>query len=469
MNGEVKSAQVEKSVCVFQKLISDYLKLKKLEDASVKCPEIKFRSNVDYNKDVETTIQKEQKAIDELRDAFKAEKDLTKKNKISAKIEAKESYVNDLKGGFSMSADEIDVSSFSFFKTNAIDPELRGIKAYLNDKQESYEPLSKDEFQKMYKGEKAFDELKSDEIKELMKKENAARKAKFTEEQQTIKHQEFKDLINSLGIIPLENKSKFLAKLINETIERTSLWKIKVFNSVFTHPNYEKSTDKKQYLLKYVPLMDQIIAGYNGKNRDVFLKKYLDNKRISHNEMEALENGTSECAQEIISDYNSIIKFIAYYDKHEKRDAEKEAYAKTIEQISQIKAKKWTTSMDVIQYYSDIVAQYNEIDSKFGSAFISEIQKTVPIRFGTKTRSLISGNEEAKAESIDVDNGLTSADKDIYNREIYAKAGKIYTHVNDEKNDRIAYGIRMLSQIMREIELISARHKSDNFTITIKF
>ena len=96
----------------------------------------------------------------------------------------------------------------------------------------------------------------------------------------------------------------------------------------------------------------------------------------------------------------------------------------------------------------------------------------IPIRFGNLFKDLTKNKELKKDKELvyqDELNNIISVDDVFYNKSIYAKIGESCYAVEDKanKNAKVAYGLRIIAEVIRQIELIDVTHKTDNYTITI--
>ena len=247
------------------RIIVDDLKLKKIQNKNVSCPNFKLVDSKTYDdkrsKQYKSDCNELSKLKSELSQIPLENED--ERSKIMNKIRNTENKIDFIKTHKQLSCDEIDVTSFEFNSPEYIDPLVIGIKKCLED-------IDKITVNIPTKKQNKQDKQDSQETQESQDKQEPSRR----ELNKKAKQQAFKKLVNSLGINPIENRFKLLYKTINELVNNKDLWLIKFFNRCFSHPEFENSKNQlKQYLTRIPYKFIEIIETYNGKNESTIYSK----------------------------------------------------------------------------------------------------------------------------------------------------------------------------------------------------
>jgi hypothetical protein len=257
-----------------------------------------------------------------------------------------------------------------------------------------------------------------------------------------------------------------------------------MFNRIFTHPVYSGSESGKeiqQYLTRPQIYMNDIIFNFNGKNKQSFIDKYIKANKVD----------TVEPSAEHAKAIKSIGSFIDYFNEHKATKDQLEEYKtlvgkyealiKTVSKAHEVK------DCDVVDYYVNFIKSFNSSfpECNFGTILMQRVEKMVPIRFGNAIRTLAgltaqaeeSDKEEQSEEQPSEESkkmspkdkalkAILSVDDIFYNKNMYNKIGKTVIFA-ENKAETIAYGLRIMAEIHRELQLIAARHNTDNFTVTV--
>ena len=434
------------------RIIVDDLKLKKIQNSNVSCPNFKLVDSKSFDEKRSSQYKSdcvELKAMKEELNKLPIDSE-EERNKLQNKIDNLESKINFIKNHKQLSVDEIDISTFEFNSPECLDPLVIGITKCLED----------------------IDSIKVDvKSKQEESKRELNKKAK---------QQAFKRLVNSLGINPIENRFRILHKTIVDLAKNRDLWLIKFFNKSFTHPEFENSKNQlKQYLTRVPHMFEFMIEKYDGKNEEGIYNAFLKQQSINMKAHEYIQ----KCEDEKDVDSKSYLKlksmmnFMDYYKKHQMFMKEKAKFIQVVKAYDNVLTTcvdKQVKEEEIIQFYLDVINSFRGIDKDFdyGIAFASEINSMIPIRFGNLFKDLTKNKELKKDKELvyqDELNNIISVDDVFYNKSIYAKIGESCYAVEDKanKNAKVAYGLRIIAEVIRQIELIDVTHKSDNYTITI--
>lgn len=446
------------------RLLVDDLQIQKQDNQRVILPSFDIVSSTRYNSMVESAITGGYKAIEDLNASIQTASG-EEQDKLKTKLANKKAKIESIKVSRQLSDDVIDIRNFSFVKARSVDPMLKGLIDYV-DEAINAKPEA---VAKTPKANKA--ELK-------------AAKAEASNKCKQAKSKLFKDIVNSVGIVPIENRKRVFINAINKVVSDSDFWYIKMFNRIFTHPVYSGSESGKeiqQYLTRPQIYMNDIIFNFNGKNKQTFIDKYIKANKVDANEPSA------EHAKAI----KSIGSFIDYFNEHKASKAQLEEYKtlvgkyealiKTVSKAHEVK------DCDVVDYYVNFIKSFNSSfpECNFGTILMQRVEKMVPIRFGNAIRTLAgltaqaeeSDKEEQSEEQPSEESkkmspkdkalkAILSVDDIFYNKNMYNKIGKTVIFA-ENKAETIAYGLRIMAEIHRELQLIAARHNTDNFTVTV--
>ena len=478
------------------RIIVDNLEVQKCNSQNYRCPSFTIVSSDKYRKDVENAIEREYAAIEQLNSQMKSASQ-DEKIILEQKVKAKSAKVDVIKQSGVLNDDVIDVKSFDFVQARTIDPMLKGLVAYVKENNDI-------KIEASYKKDTPADEIKK-------------AKADAIAETKREKAKQFKQLVRSLGIDPIENRKDVFVRSVNKIVKDEEFWSIKLFNQIFDHPEFESVSDKKikHYLTRAPINMNTIIFEYNGSNADSFVEKYCKSYRIDLAEAkkyiagdrskELIKSITEEHCKNIMG----ISTFVEYFAKHKATKEQIAAYKTCVGQYRSLvnsAVKKHTEVSDdnVVDYYIKLIEEFStkinvpckaseESTTDFGLVLMNKVDKMIPIRFGNAIRVLAHKTdarkkddetaeldvievEEAKSEEAPKDKmasvyesakkAITSVDDIFFNKTMYFKIGKSVVFAED-RNERIAYGMRIIAEIQRQIDLICATHLTDNFNITI--
>ena len=478
------------------RIIVDNLEVQKCNSQNYRCPSFTIVSSDKYRKDVENAIEKEYASIEQLNSQMKSATP-DEKIAIEQKVKAKTAKVDYIKQSGVLNDDVIDVKSFDFVQARTIDPMLKGLIAYIKENND-------------IKTEPSF---KKDAPVEEIKKAKADAIAETKRE----KAKQFKQLVRSLGIDPIENRKDVFVRSVNKIVKDEEFWSIKLFNQIFDHPEFESASDKKikHYLTRAPINMNSIIFEFNGSNGDSFVEKYCKSYRIDLAEAKKYIAGdrSKELIRSIGEDHckniMGISTFVEYFAKHKATKEQIAAYKSCVNQYkslvnSIVKKHTEVTDDNVVDYYVKLIEEFSskinvptkseeESATDFGLVLMNKVDKMIPIRFGNAIRVLTHKTdakkkdeegaeldvievEESKTEEAPKDKmtsayesakkAITSVDDIFFNKTMYFKIGKSVVFAED-RNERIAYGMRIIAEIQRQIDLICATHATDNFNITI--
>lgn len=485
------------------KFVSDHLKFSKIIDESTPLPKFTFISKSNCDKKYNESFKKINENIKSYKSQLREITDYEERRGLEKKIETENNKLRQLRQT-GLTEDVIDISRFNFINDliqNAsiskpeeiidkiYDPELRG---YLDIA-----------FKTQFKSDKDTKECKS--LNEVINRVNF------------IKH--------------AENKEVIFAKKMCEILNDVNKFKIKFFNLVFEHPKSEKDRviyllkvykymdkilewfikeeDKKKI---YKSILSKEIEEY--KNVEEYKSKFsFDNWNDIIPEWIVelkLEENQKEIKNKLKTIHNTLRNSMIFYEFLSKYDLEnlKENYSTYKDLIKKymklnteiqtyFSENKDLTVLQIISKYVYILRKLRQLDSrpntvtnsktnaekenqnKFDNQFAKELNDVIPFKFAksvkTKIRNCVNNDIEPEFEDEKAENYFSEADfesiytsnKDIYNKELYAKFGTI-CGLKLPKHFRVAIGLRCVSELFREVNMLIMKHNNkQNFTIHI--
>lgn len=465
------------------KLISDYLKLNKLQDENTLQPKFVFISKTKSD-------QKHVNKINELQQNIKNLKlEIASSDNIEERVQTREKYEKELNELKKMeigidSNDIIDISKFNF----------------INDLIE---------YGLTMKPEIMIDNIYDAELRGFLE---IAQKTEFKTKDN---FDPFKKCIENLGFNAFENKQNIFKNNINKMIEDTDKFKIKVFNYTFEHP---KNNNKPCCLMKMPHKMVYILSSYVEKiDKHIIFDKILEKETETlqeYKKMFTFESVTNDlwikelsCSKEIKDKLKlinkrmrSVISFINILEIHDYENIKTNLpkfieTIKSIQELQNYKIKE-NTIESIVKGYIKILTKLNEIDkrpnkivkegveidnfNKLNYTFIKELNSISPFKLSNDTKKRINYCVLNKIEPSFVEkktkenefmvsdfSSLESSEKDLFNKDLYAKIGTI-VDLKLPKHFRIAIGLKCVSETFKRLESLIALHKyKDSFTITI--
>lgn len=469
------------------KFINDNLKFNNLTKDEQNYPNVIFISKTNRDKKLDKKNNDiNQKILDLNNQKYEAQT-YKEQRSIEQKIEKEKNKLNQLdKCGFE-GEDIIKIEEFQFIKDFINEAKSTNIENIINN---VYDP-------------------------ELRGYLDVAIKTKFDNKTNALKK-----LVEKTNNVVDDRTSIFKDKMI-EILSDENKIKIKIFNFIFDHPTQiVNGKEQKTYLLKSCEYMDNILKyfkeGYTKTKIYNWLLKQEQNKHkdivefVSNFDLDSLsekeipdwiktfdnnKENSVEIKRQLKLVFNILKKNIGFYNLLEKHDKNNiiEHYEEYIGICDKIKKLK----TEVIKYFKtnnnvtieQVVKQYiiilkelksikNESDSmKFDVIFAKELKSQIPFKISKRFKEKIEYWVDNEFEfDLEVENeknfnkedfeSITTANKDIYNKELYAKFGYI-TGLELPKHIRIAIGLRCVSEIFKKIQELMLKHNKHNFKIYI--
>ena len=468
------------------KFVSDTLKFNSLTDGEQNYPKVTFVSKTTRDKKSDKKINEINQKILELNNQKTEAQNYKEEQLIEQKIKKEKNKLNQLNRYGFEGENIIEVDKFKFLKdfvnevkttnidnvvNNIYDPELRGYLDIAN---------------------KTKFENKSDALKRIVDKTNNV----------------------------VQDRTEIFKEKMMEILSDENKFKIKIFNAVFEHPVQMKNDkEQKVYLLKSCEYMDEILKYYKeGYNKNKIYSYILKKEQLKHKEIQEyasnydlevlfekeipdwiknFDNNKENSVQikrQLKNVFNILKKNISFYNFLERYNKENivEQYSKYTEISSKIKNLRSTvlaffeenediTIKEVIKQYIHILKELRSIENettKFDEVFAKEFKTTIPFKISKKLKNKIEYWVKSEIEfdpEIENENNFGEADfesivtpnKDIYNKELYAKFGYI-VGLNLPKHVRIAIGLRCVSEIFKNIQELLLKHNNKhNFTVYI--
>lgn len=478
------------------KFISDNLKFKNLLNEENNYPKISFVSKNNRDKKTDEKIEAINQNIIQLNNK-KTETELYKEvQKINVQIEKEKSKLSQLnKFGFE-GENVIEIDKFDFIKEFIQEARSTNIENVINN---------------IYDGE-------------LRGYLDIANKTKFNNGSNALKL-----IVDKRGTV-IEDRTAIFKNKMMDVLNDDNKFKIKVFNLVFEQPTYDPNNEKSQkvYLLKSCEYMDEILKYYKEgypKNKiyNYILKRQTkDHKEISdyasNYNLETLfekelpdwiKNFNTDTEimmktkQQLKQTYFILKKSMTFYNLLEKYNKQNivdhyDEYVQMCDKIGNLKTEvenyfkenSETTIVQVLGQYIYILKTLKTIDTrpdkkdgkinhlKFNVSFTKELKSLIPFKISKSIKDKIEYwiNSDVEFDS-EVENKnnfteddlktITTPNKDIYNKELYAKFGFV-AGLNLPKHIRIAVGLRCVSEIFKNIQTLMLKHNNKhNFTIYI--
>lgn len=328
-----------------------------------------------------------------------------------------------------------------------------------------------------------------------------------------------------------ENKEVIFAKKMCEILNDVNKFKIKFFNLVFEHPKNEKDRviyllKVYKYMDKILEWFikeedkKKIYKSILSKEMEEFknLKEYKSKFSFDNwNEIIPkwiveleLEENQKEIKNKLKAIHNTLRNSMIFYEFLSKYDFDNlkenySTYKELIEKYMELNTEIQTyfsknkdlTVLQIISKYIYILRKLRQLDSrpnkvtnsktnaekdnqnKFDNQFTKELNDVIPFKFTksvkTKIRDCVNDDIEPEFEDENAKNYFSEADfesiytsnKDIYNKELYAKFGTI-CGLKLPKHFRVAIGLRCVSELFREVNMLIMKHNNkQNFTIHI--
>ena len=478
------------------KFISDNLKFKNLLNEENNYPKISFVSKNNRDKKTDEKIEAINQNIIQLNNK-KTETELYKEvQKINVQIEKEKSKLSQLnKFGFE-GENVIEIDKFDFIKEFIQEARSTNIENVINN---------------IYDGE-------------LRGYLDIANKTKFNNGSNALKL-----IVDKRGTV-IEDRTAIFKNKMMDVLNDDNKFKIKVFNLVFEQPTYDPNNEKSQkvYLLKSCEYMDEILKYYKEgypKNKiyNYILKRQTkDHKEISdytsNYDLETLfekelpdwiKNFNTDTEimvktkQQLKQTYFILKKSMTFYNLLEKYNKQNivdhyDEYVQMCDKIKELKTEvenyfkenSEATIDQVLGQYIHILKTLKTIDTrpdkkdgkinhlKFNVSFTKELKSLIPFKISKSIKDKIEYwiNSDVEFDS-EVENKnnfteddlktITTPNKDIYNKELYAKFGFV-AGLNLPKHIRIAVGLRCVSEIFKNIQTLMLKHNNKhNFTIYI--
>lgn len=478
------------------KFINDSLKFNNLLNEENNYPKISFVSKNNRDKKTDEKIEAINQNIIKLNNQKLETESYKEVQKINTQIEKEKSKLSQLnKFGFE-GENVIEINKFNFIKEFIREARSTNIENVINN---------------IYDGE-------------LRGYLDIANKTKFNSESNVLK-----SIVDKTTTVIEDRTTIFKNKMMELLIDENK-FKIKIFNLVFEQPTYNPNDEKSQkiYLLKSCEYMDEILKYYkegHSKNKiyNYILKKQIkEHKEISdYASNYDLETLFEKELPEWIKDFNTetevmmktkqqlkqtyliLKKNMTFYNLLEKYNKQNivEHYDKYIELCNKIKNLKLEvidhfkenseiTILQVLEQYIYILKTLKNIDTrpdkkdgkinqlKFNVSFTKELKSLIPFKISKsikdKINYWINSDIEFDPEVENKNNfteddlkTITTPNKDIYNKELYAKFGFV-AGLNLPKHIRIAVGLRCVNEIFKNIQTLMLKHNNKhNFTIYI--
>lgn len=471
------------------KFINDTLKFNSLTNDEQSYPKVAFVSKTNRDKKTDKKVNDINQKILELNNQKSEAQTYKEEQLIEQKIKKEKVKLNQLnKYGFE-GEDIIEVEKFKFVKDFINEAKSTNIENIINN---IYDP-------------------------ELRGYLDVANKTKFDNKTNALKK-----IVEKTNNVVHDRTTIFKEKMI-EILSDENKFKIKVFNSVFEHPvQVNNNKEQKVYLLKSCEYMDSILKhfkdGYSkakiynwllkqetGKHKEIAdFASNFDMDSLFEKEMpEWIKNfdnkkeNSVEVKRQLKFVFNILKKNISFCNFLEKYNKDNiiEHYNEYVEicaKIKNLRAKVTKcfendenniTIEQVISQYITILKELKSIKNnsesiKFDEIFVKEFKSKVPFKMSKKLKEKIEywvNNETDFDPEIENENNfneqdfesITTPNKDIYNKELYAKFGYV-AGLNLPKHVRIAIGLRCVSEIFKNIQELLLKHNNKhNFTVYI--
>lgn len=343
-------------------------------------------------------------------------------------------------------------------------------------------------------------------------------------EVKVVKDQEMmkKVIQNCVDFVATNDEFSTIKDTFNKIVTDIDMWKTKIFNIVFEHPVLKETKDGRQlklYLLKsYAHLSEVLKCVIDGDDEKDVAKKIARSLKISSARQDLiianyasestewvknLDKDEKKVVRDALSKVVSAVSCYKFISKMDKKNL-KDNYSKFVEMSEKIEKLPTLAKDDnVKEFVKKIVSVMvalrkidvrddkkkdkdgQEIDAeKLDTIFFTLLNKATPLMMSKtlKKRLLKCVYEDVVPEIVDEEmkneemkpmqfkisefEGISDPTTELYDVKKYAKFGSI-VDAKLPKQQRVAIGIRTVSEIVREIQRLQLEHGSNKFSVQL--
>ena len=483
------------------KFVLDHLKYTKIVDDSTMLPKIVFTSKSKCDEKYDSSVKTINEKIKNATTQLETVEDFKERRAIEKTIMTEKNKLSQLKQS-GLTEDVIDISKFGFIKdliknANITKPEDMIDRIFDGELRGYLDIAHKTSFKD------------TEELKPLNEAVDRIGFIKHGDKKETIFANKMCEILNDI--------IKFKIKIFNFVFEHPKDEKGRMVYLLKQYKHMDKvlkwfveEHDKKKI---YKSLLTSELNEFKGL--DDYKAKFVFEKSLELMpewivELEVEEESKKEVKSKLKNIHttlrNSMIfyEFLEKYDKEELKEKHKE-YTKLCSEYMKLNTEiqtyfsenKEVTIKEIIAKYIYVLQKLRSIDTrsnkvidsktnsekenpnKMDNQFMKELNGLIPHKFNkivkNKIRACVVSGEQPEFEKEDSEyyfkdsdfESITTLNKDVYNKELYAKFGLI-CGLKLPKHFRIAVGLRCVSELFKEIkELVTKHNNKQNFTIHV--